>query len=269
MGDSQGPAVECLRSELEKAKRRGDDQSTSRSTSAASSLPDQRRGSSTWTRNGPKRWRPFATLGSRASIRSGCTTSANDPAPRLANRNGCSEGQVGGYGGRAGRSSARHSAEAPGSGSPGSIHPSNAHFGPSGTRRLDAGPSFGSAGCHDRGRGGRSASLGDHIEDGRRGRVFAANDRQFHGVMREDRSARSRDSRYGLRGVRVGEASNPGPVQTRQARRAEHDRVIADRRVVHRENDEPLQDTAPDSVSTIRSRRPASAFATIALVLGQ
>ena len=57
-----------------------------------------------------------------------------------------------------------------------------------------------------------------------------------------------------MRGVRVGEASNPGPVQTRQARRAEHDRVIADGRV-HREDDEPLH-TAPDSLSTsIGSRR--------------
>ena len=61
------------------------------------------------------------------------------------------------------------------------------------TRQLDAGPTFGSAGCHDR--GGRSASPGDHIEDGRRCRVFAANDRHFHGVMRKDRSAR-----YGLKG---------------------------------------------------------------------
>ena len=131
-------------------------------------------------------------------------------------------------------------------GPPGSIHPSNAHFGPSGTRRLDAGPSFGSAGCHDR--GGRSASLGDHIEDGRRGRVLAANDRQYHGVMRGARTVV-------MDCVRVGEASNPGPVQTRQARRAEHDRVIEDRRVVHREDDEPLQDTVQDSMSTIRSRR--------------
>ena len=43
-------------------QRRGDDQSTSRSTSAASSLPDQRRGSSTWTRNEPESdcnaWKP-------------------------------------------------------------------------------------------------------------------------------------------------------------------------------------------------------------------
>ena len=147
-------------------------------------------------------------------------TSTDDPAPRLANRNGCSEGQVGGHGGRAGRSSARHSAEAPGSASPGSIHPSNAHFGPSGTRRLDAGPSFGFAGCHDR--WGRSASPGDHIED----------ERQFHGVMRKDRSAR-----YGLRGS------------------LEHDQFIADRRVLVREDDEPLQDTAQDSMSTTRSRR--------------
>ena len=46
--NSQGPAVECLPSELEKVSwRQGDNQSTSRSTSAASSLPDQRRGS--WT----------------------------------------------------------------------------------------------------------------------------------------------------------------------------------------------------------------------------
>ena len=109
--------------------------------------------------------RAIATLGNRASIRSGCATSADDPAARLANRNGCSEGQVGSHGGGARRSSARHSAQTPGSGSPGSIHPSNAHSGPAGTRRLDAGPSFGSAGCHDRGR--RSASLGDHIKDGR------------------------------------------------------------------------------------------------------
>ena len=42
-------------------------------------------------------------------------------------------------------------------------------------------------------------------------------------------------------GCRVGEASsNPGPVQTRQARRHRHDQVIAD--------------TAQDSVSTTRSR---------------
>ena len=45
----------------------------------------------------------------------------------------------------------------------------------------------------------------------------------------------------GYLGCRVGEASNPGPVQTRQARRVEHDRVIAD--------------TAQDSVSTTRRRR--------------
>ena len=59
----------------------------------------------------------------------------------------------------------------------------------------------------------------------------------------------------GYLGCRVGEASNPGPVQTRQARSAEHDRLIADRRVVVREDDEPLQDTAQDSVSTTRRRR--------------
>ena len=74
----------------------------------------------------------------------------------------------------------------------------------------------------------------------------------------------------GYLGCRVGEASNPGPVQTRQARRAEHDQLMArgyhtqvdvssDRRVVPRvtgtisEDDEPLvppcvQDTAQDSV---------------------
>ena len=45
----------------------------------------------------------------------------------------------------------------------------------------------------------------------------------------------------GYLGCRVGEASNPGPVQTRQARRVEHDQVIAD--------------TAQDSVSTTRRRR--------------
>ena len=42
-------------------------------------------------------------------------------------------------------------------------------------------------------------------------------------------------------GCCVGEASNPGPAKTRQARRVEHDRVIAD--------------TAQDSVSTTRRRR--------------
>ena len=47
--------------------------------------------------------------------------------------------------------------------------------------------------------------------------------------------------RCGCLGCRVGEASNPGPVQTRQARRAEHDQVIGD--------------TAQDSVSTTRRRR--------------
>ena len=45
----------------------------------------------------------------------------------------------------------------------------------------------------------------------------------------------------GYLGCRVGEASNPGQVQTRQARRAAHDQVIAD--------------TAQDSVSTTRRRR--------------
>ena len=53
----------------------------------------------------------------------------------------------------------------------------------------------------------------------------------------------------------MGEASNPGPAQTRQARRAEHDQSTADRRVLVREDDEPLQDTAQDSMSTTRSRR--------------
>ena len=137
------------------------------------------------------------TLGSQASFKSGCATTADDPATRLANRNGCSEGQVGGHGRGARRSSA------PGCWSPGSFHPSNAHFGPARTRRLDAGPSLGSAGCHDRGRW--SASLGDHIEDGRKGRVLAANDREFHGVMRKDRSAM-----HGLRGSRIGESFSRG-----------------------------------------------------------
>ena len=59
----------------------------------------------------------------------------------------------------------------------------------------------------------------------------------------------------GYLGCRVGEASNPHPLQTPQARRAEHDRLIADRRVVVREDDEPLQDSAQDSVSTTRRRR--------------
>ena len=98
--------------------------------------------------------------------------------------------------------------------------------------------------------------------------MFASNDSQFHGVMREDRSARSRDSRYGLRGVRVGEASNPGPVQTRQARRGEHGRVVADSRVVHREDDEPLHSTG-QFVNNHQKQASASAFATIALVVGQ
>ena len=44
----------------------------------------------------------------------------------------------------------------------------------------------------------------------------------------------------GYLGCRVREASNPGPVQSRQARRAQHDQVIAD--------------TAQDSVSTTRRR---------------
>ena len=88
---------------------------------------------------------------------------------------------------------------------PGSIHQAMPTLVPAGTRRLDAGPSFGSASCHNRG-GTVSESWRSHRR-WQKGRVFVANDRQFHGVMRKDMSARSRDSRHGLGGVRVGEAS--------------------------------------------------------------
>ena len=173
-----------------------------------SSLPDQRRGSSTWSRNGPKRWRHWhrresdcnAWKPSKYQIR------LHHLRKRFRPQIGKPKWMFWRPSWRPWRKSGTKQCETQRGSArqwvPGSIHPSNAHFGPSGTRRVDAGPSFGSAGCHDR--GGRSASLGDHIEDGRRGRVFAANDRQFHGVMRKDRSARSRDSRYGLRGVRCG-----------------------------------------------------------------
>ena len=84
---------------------------------------------------------------------------------------------------------------------------------------------------------GRIHDHGDHVKGGRIQQRFCGG---------------GRDSRYGLRGVRVGEESNPCPVQTRQARRAHQ--LIADRRVLVRE-DEPLQDTVQDSMSTTRSRR--------------
>ena len=86
---------------------------------------------------------------------------------------------------------------------------------------------------------GRVHDHGDYVKGGRIQQIF---------------SRGSRDSRYGLRGVRAGEASSPGQVQTRQARRAEHGQFIADRRVLVREDDEPLQDTTQDSMSTTRSR---------------
>ena len=78
---------------------------------------------------------------------------------------------------------------------------------------------------------GRIHDHGDHVKGGRIQQRFCGG---------------GRDSRYGLRGVRVGEASNPGPVLTRQARRA--DRVLV-------REDEPLQNTVQDSMSTTRSRR--------------
>ena len=261
MGDSQGPAVECLRSELEKAKlasrRRPINVEVdecrkfiARSGKRIDDLDEERTQEMVSLTQGRARLHRLEAEQVSDSVApppqtippSDWQTEMDVLKAKLAAMEEERDEAV--------RDTARKRQAV---GPRGRSIPAMAHFGPSGTRRLDAGPSFRSAGCHDR--GGRSTSLGDHIEDGRRGRVFAANDRQFHGVMREDRSARSRDSRYGLRGVRVGEASNPGPVQTRQARRAEHDRVIADRRVVHREDDEPLQDTAPDSMSTIRSRR--------------
>ena len=49
--------------------------------------------------------------------------------------------------------------------------------------------------------------------------------------------------RCGFLGCRVGEASNPGPVQTRQARRAEHDRLTARRQTqvdVSSDEEEPI-----------------------------
>ena len=56
---------------------------------------------------------------------------------------------------------------------------------------------------------------------------------------------------------RVGEASNPGPVQTRQARRAEHDQLMTG---TISQDDKPLvqpcvQDTAQDNVRVSRRRR--------------
>ena len=62
-------------------------------------------------------------------------------------------------------------------------------------------------------------------------------------------------SRYGLRGVRVGEASNPGPVQTRSTRRLA----------------EPSQDTTQDRVraDVANHQEAAPASASVALVLGQ
>ena len=159
-GDSQGPAVELEKAKLASRRRpinvEVDEcrKFIARSEKRIIDLDKER------TQDGviDTGERAIATLGSRASFRSGCTTSKAKLAAMEEERD-----------------EAVRDAQAPGSGSQGSIHPSNANFGPSGTRRWDAGPSFVSAGCHDRGE--RSASPGDHIKDGRRGRVLAANDR--------------------------------------------------------------------------------------------
>ena len=67
----------------------------------------------------------------------------------------------------------------------------------------------------------------------------------------------TRDSRYGYRGVRIGEASNPGPPRTRARVRMEREAEVAltgfeaaITRVHDSSDDEPLMPTWRDEVST-------------------
>ena len=122
--DSQGLAVECLRSELEKAKL------ASRRRPINVDVDECRKFIARSEKRiidlDEERTQEMASLTQARErlqrLEAEQVSDSDDPAPRLANRKGCSEGQVGGEEER--DKAVRHSAQAPGSGSPRSIHPS-------------------------------------------------------------------------------------------------------------------------------------------------
>ena len=92
-------------------------------------------------------------------------------------------------------------------------------------RRIDDGERWGS------GQDGRSRERGHQSVEAVDWAIWCRREWHvsFHGGEHRPVSQKLRlvFHRCGFLGCRVGEASNPGPVQTRQARRAEHDRLTA------------------------------------------
>ena len=113
-------------------------------------------------------------------------------------------------------------------------HPIHANFGARRARRLDEGPASGSSGG-PRVRGDRSSS-GIDIKVVGNGSSDDGNGRQDGPVIEGTSLALfhfGRQSRYGLRGVRVGEASHPGPWEARESTDDELP-LVRDRNVITR-----------------------------------
>ena len=129
-----------------------------------------------------------------------------------------------------GRSASEASGCVPWPGSRRASHSSDASVDSSRVDTLDGRQAFGSSGCFELRR--PQVNSGDHIQVGRRS-IEVERDHRWHGpLIFPDRRIRPPTSRHvrvvvhqcGFLGCRVGEASNPGPVQTRQARRLERSR---------------------------------------------
>ena len=97
------------------------------------------------------------------------------------------------------------------------VHPSDARFDPGGAQPVDRRSADRSAGSARRWEHGTSTRI--DVEDGGRGRTTEVDHLQPDGLMRL--VSRAIAHQCGLLGCRVGEGSNPGLVQTRQARRLE------------------------------------------------
>ena len=110
---------------------------------------------------------------------------------------------------------------------------------------MNARRPVGSSRRHDRGRW--ETGVGDNVQDGRRsGAPDAVGGR--HGAMN-----RGRNARYGLRGCRMGEASNPGPPKT-SLRRLGPSRSVSQRRR-SRSRGEPVELSSDEETVIPPTRR--------------
>ena len=224
LGDTEGPVYEAMQAELKRARSAAQLQPASVRLEQCRSFVERAK-------------KRISDLEAemrlvRLEARGGSPSPAYVDCSRFGRTSGQSPRAIAKDGGRTRCSIGRSASEAQGCvpwpGSRRASHSSHARVDSSRVDTLDGRQASGSSGCFELRR--PQVNSGDHIQVGRRS-IEVERDHRWHGplIFADRRPPTSRYVRVvvhqcGFLGCRVGEASNPGPVQTRQARRLERSR---------------------------------------------